>query len=320
MPAKIAKSAHMHANLVSDRPPLISILRILAMVLAGFVFIGPLFGILAATLIYDGDFMSAMSDPAGHPDIRNGLLLSQGIAATIGLILLPWYYLKFSEQRRLRDFFRKENTWPMLVLLVFVASMGLALAISPVVEWNATIHFPEWMSSFGRWVRDTEAVAESIIEIITRDLSPLVFVFVFVVVAILPAIGEELVFRGLIQTELVRATRNPHVGIWLASILFSAIHLQFLGFLPRTLIGAFLGYLYYWSGNLWIPVLAHFFNNGVQLVGLYLFQQGTLSFNVESAESAPLVTVIVSIILTLLLLVYFKNYFTSRSTPSRDPA
>ena len=310
----------MHANLVSDRPPLISILRILSLVLAGFVFIGPVFGILAATLIYDGDFLSAMPDPAGHPDIRNGILLSQGIAATLGLILLPWYYLKVSEHRRIRDFFKSEPAWPLIIISIMVASMGLALAISPVVEWNAAVEFPDWMSGFGNWAKNNEALAESMIKAITQDLTPLAFVFVFIVVAILPAFGEELVFRGLIQTELQRAIRNPHIAIWLTSILFSAIHLQFLGFVPRALIGAFLGYLYYWSGNLWIPILAHFFNNGLQIVGLYLFQKGALSFDVESTESAPLPVVITSIVLTLLLLVYFKNYFHSRSTPSRDLA
>ena len=310
----------MNENLVSDRPPLISILRILSLVLAGFVFIGPVFGILAATLIYDGDFLSAISDPAGHPDIRNGILLSQGIAATIGLILLPWYYLKVSEHRGIRDFFKSDLAWPLVIISIMVASMGLALAISPVVEWNATVEFPDWMSGFGNWAKNTESLAEAMIKAITQDLTPLAFVFVFIVVAILPAIGEELVFRGLIQTEFQRAVRNPHVAIWLTSILFSAFHLQFFGFVPRALIGAFLGYLYYWSGNLWIPILAHFFNNGLQIVGLYLFQKGVLSFDVESTESAPLPVVITAIVLTLLLLVYIKNYFHSRSTPSRDLA
>lgn len=310
----------MPDNLVSDRSPLLSLFLILIVLLFGFVLIGPTIGLVAASLIYDGDLLQAMMDPINHPDIRDAVLLSQGIAASIGLILLPWCYIKFIEQRTLTGFFKVEQNWPLVVISILVAVSGLALAISPIVEWNANIEFPGWMSGFGRWAKETEDMAAALIKSITSNLSPLAFLFTFVVVAILPAIGEELVFRGLMQRELHRAVKNPHVAIWTTAILFSAFHFQFLGFLPRMFIGAFLGYLYYWSGNLWIPILAHFFNNGLQLVGLYLFQKGILTFDVESTNSAPIPIVAVSVVLTVFLLFFLKNYFYSRSTPSRDPA
>ena len=310
----------MPVNLVSDRPPLISLLRILMIVLFGFVLVGPAIGLAVASLIYDGDLLQAMMDPANHPDIRDAVLLSQGIAASIGLIFLPWCYVHFIEHRSLTGFFKGEQNWPLLVVTVLVAVAGLALAISPVVEWNANVEFPDWMSGFGRWAKETEDMAAALIRSITSNLSPLAFMFTFLVVAILPAVGEELVFRGLIQHELQRAVKNPHVAIWTTALLFSAFHFQFLGFVPRMFIGAFLGYLYYWSGNLWIPILAHFFNNGLQLVGLYLFQKGILTFDVESTDSAPLSIVAISVVLTLLLLFFLKNYFHSRSISARDPA
>ena len=311
----------MNLNLVSDRPPLSSLLRIfLIVLLLGWIFVGQTMGILAGSLIYEGNFLVDMSDPTHHPDLRNSILLSQGVGSLIGLILLPWYYLKFSEQRDLTNFFKAEHQSPLLVLGIGIAVFGLGFALSPVVEWNANVQFPEWMSGFGQWVRKTEGMAESIIKSITGNLTPLAFVSTFLVVAILPAIGEELVFRGLIQTELMRAVRNPHVSILITSVLFSAIHFQFLGFVPRMLIGMFLGYLYFWSGNLWVPVIAHFFNNGIQLVGLYLFQKDIIHFDVERPESAPLPMVGMSLVVMLLILYYLKNYFTSRSTSSRDLA
>jgi membrane protease YdiL (CAAX protease family) len=308
----------MNANLVSDRPPLISLLRILSLVLAGFVLIGPMFGVMAAYFIYDGDFLAAMSNASEHPDIRYAVLLSQGIASSIGLIFLPWYYLKISERRGLTGFFKNESAWPLVIISLAVAVVAVAMSISPVVEWNAAIEFPEWMSAFGDWARNVENTAAALIKAITSDLTPLSFAFTFIVVAILPAIGEELVFRGLIQTEVQRLVRNPHVAIWATALLFSAFHLQFYGFVPRTLLGAFLGYVYYWSGNLWVPIIAHFFNNGLQLVGLYLFQKGILNYDVESNESAPLSIVATSLVLTVFLLVFFKNYFFSRTTNDRD--
>ena len=75
--------------------------------------------------------------------------------------------------------------------------------------------------------------------------------------------------------------KNPHVAIWLAALIFSAIHMQFQGFLPRMLLGAILGYLYHWTGNLWVPIFAHLVNNGVQIVGQYFFQKGMIEINME---------------------------------------
>ena len=134
------------------------------------------------------------------------------------------------------------------------------------------------------------------------------------VIAFIPAIGEEIVFRGLIQNEMYRATRNPHTAIWLTAIIFSAIHLQFLGFVPRVLIGAFLGYIYYWSGNLLIPIMAHFLNNGLQLLGIYLYQNGVLQYNVDETTSAPWPWVVFSLLALGSVLYYLRNYFTSRPT------
>jgi len=257
LPAKIAKIAHMNDPLISNKPPLISLFRILLVVLLfGWVILGQVLALVVAALYYDGNLMNAFADPINHPDLRDTILLSQGVAAFIGFIFVPWFYLKISEKRSLDIFFKGESQWPLLMLVLMVAIIGLALAISPLAEWNAGIQFPDWMSGFGRWVKETEAMAEAIVKSITSNMTSLTFIFTFLVVAVIPAFGEELVFRGLIQTELQRAVKNPHIAIWVTSILFSAFHLQFLGFVPRMMIGAFLGYLYFWSGNLWIQSLA----------------------------------------------------------------
>lgn len=89
------------------------------------------------------------------------------------------------------------------------------------------------------------------------------------IVAILPALGEELVFRGVLQRQLASLFRNEAAGIWIAAAMFSAIHFQFEGFLPRMVLGALMGYLYAWTRNLWVPIFVHFINNGFQVVVLY---------------------------------------------------
>jgi uncharacterized protein len=311
----------MHPNIISDRPPLSSLIRIfLLVIIVGWFFMGQTLGILAGSLIYNGDLLQGISDPANHPEIRDALLLMQGIGSAVGLIFVPWYYLKFSENRSMSLLFRKENQWPMLILAVLVGTIGLAISISPIVEWNASVDLPQWMGAFGRWAKESEAAAEAIIKTITNNLTPLTFLFTFLVVGVIPAIGEELVFRGLIQTELMRGLKNPHVAILVSSAIFSAVHLQFMGFFPRLLLGAFMGYLFYWSGNLWLAVIAHFINNGLQVVVLYLNQLGITSFDMETTESAPWPIVAAAVVAMSLLLFYLKGYFASRSTQPGDPA
>ena len=91
--------------------------------------------------------------------------------------------------------------------------------------------------------------------------------------AILPAIGEELLFRGVFQRLLTEWTRNIHWGIILAALLFSFFHFEFYGFLPRFLLGVFFGYLFVWTSSIWVPILAHFTNNFIIVV--YSFYQAT---------------------------------------------
>ncbi len=309
----------MHVNNVSERPPLSSLIRIfLLVIIVGWMFLSQTIAIIVGSFIYEGDFISAMSDPANHPDLRDPILLTQGLGSALGLIFIPWYYLKFSENRGLGIFFKGEHQWSLVIPAVLLSVAAVAIAISPIAEWNASVAIPEWTGAFGRWAKNAEAAAEAIIKTITGNFTPTTFIFTFVVVAVIPAIGEELVFRGLIQTELQRAVKNPHMAILLGSILFSAVHFQFLGFLPRMLIGGFFGYLYFWSGNLWVAILAHFLNNGLQIVGLYLNQLGVISFDMESTESAPLPVIAIAVVIAFLLLYYLKRNFASRLTLPRE--
>ena len=130
---------------------------------------------------------------------------------------------------------------------------------------------------------------------------------VLVAVAIVPAIGEELLFRGLIQKYFRQIFGNPHAAIWVTAILFSAFHLQFYGFLPRMLLGAFFGYLFYFSRNLGYAIIAHFINNGFTVTLLYLYQAGIISYDIESDESVPLISIAIFSMIGIILFVLFKK-------------
>ncbi|MBY0434373.1 MAG: hypothetical protein K2U26_09705, partial [Cyclobacteriaceae bacterium] len=161
----------MTDNLVSDRPASTSVFRILLMVVFGWLLLGQVLAAIVASLIYEGDLMEALSDPVGHPDVRYVILISQAVAATVGFILVPWMYLKFYEQRNLTIFFKSERQWPMIALLLLVLVMSLGVAISPLVEWNANIQFPDWLASFGEYARNLEELAAKTIKVITTDLT-----------------------------------------------------------------------------------------------------------------------------------------------------
>jgi len=299
-------------NIVSDSHPGWSLFRILAVIVFfGWIVIGQLaIGSLCGVLIYGDSFMIDLSDPQNHPEIKNAYLLTVGMSTLIGLIFLPWVYIKFYERKPVKLFFKNSKNWSILIVLIACASLGLAIAIAPVVEWNATTNFPVWMSGFANWAKQLEETATILIKMITSELTPISFAYIFFIVAIIPAIGEEIVFRGLIQTELQRWLKNPHIGIWLASALFSAIHFQFYGFVPRMIIGAFLGYIFYWSGNLWTSMLAHFFNNGFALIAEYLFQLKIITLDVnDPTVRIPLTLVATGIIITTISIVILKNKY-----------
>ena len=122
------------------------------------------------------------------------------------------------------------------------------------------------MSSIETWMRNSESQANEITEAFLSTKSIGGLIGNIFIVAVLPAIGEELLFRGLLQGLIKKMTGNFHWAIWVTAALFSALHLQFFGFLPRMLLGAFFGYLLEWTGTLWLPVIAHFINNASGVV------------------------------------------------------
>lgn len=167
----------------------------------------------------------------------------------------------------------------IMVAIVMVAAMP---AINWMVEMNSAMHLPEFMSGIEDWMRSAETQAEKLTKAFLRMDTTRAFVFNLFLIAVIPAIGEELLFRGVMQKILVKWTGSVHVGIWIAAALFSAMHGQFFGFFPRMMLGAMFGYMLVWSGSLWLPILGHFINNGAAVVLLYLNGKGVISDEVET--------------------------------------
>lgn len=298
-------------SLVSDRQPIVSIFYIFLVVAIGFLFIGPLVGLGISSSFYEGDLQREIQQAKPDPSVFFPVLVTQAFTHLVGLIIIPILYLWFIERKSLSPFFLRETDVTKIFSIIPVLGVCFLIAISPITEWNLNFQFPDFLKDFGSWARETEDKFAGLTKLLTTFNSSTEFIIGLFVIAVLPGIGEELVFRGLLQNEFYRGTKNIHIAIWISAFLFSAIHVQFFGFVPRMLLGALFGYLYYWSGNLLIPMVAHFFHNGFTLTMLYLYNQGSTSINMDSEESAPLYLVALCAGVTFVLLYFFRKHYTS---------
>ena len=177
----------------------------------------------------------------------------------------------------------------------------VAIPFTQFTYWlNKQLPLPTWASSI-------EEQTEALIEGLLVMNSPMEFFFSLSLMAILPAIGEELLFRGIIQQKLQNWTKTAHLAIWLSAIIFSLFHLQFEGFIPRMFLGALLGYLFYWTQNLWIPIFAHFIFNGIQVFAQYALKDQIEEVNLEQATEANWLISLVSLFLLLILANFIKT-------------
>ena len=250
-----------------------------------------------------GQLMNAMQRPTTTPEGWEVLMMVQGV--TLGLVFgggalalasaLGYRWADYFNPRRLGA-----GWWLLAAALLIVVILPL---MSVIIAWNAGAHFPAALHDFEVWARASEDRAAVLTKFLTNFSSGARFAVGVLVIALVPAVAEELVFRGVIQKNLVRWF-SPHVGVWLGAAIFSAIHFQFFGFVPRFVLGLVLGYLYLWSGNILVSMAAHFTQNAVQLLILYLTQRGQFGwgFDPDSNDALPWTLVIPSALLTAGLL------------------
>jgi membrane protease YdiL (CAAX protease family) len=178
------------------------------------------------------------------------------------------------------------SRWPvyLITLLMMFASLPL---ISWMVSVNDMMKLPDFLRGLEDWMKATEQEAAKLTEAFMKMPTPGTFLFNLFMIAVLPSIGEEFMFRGLLLRLFKEWLGNIHVAIFISAFLFSAMHMQFYGFLPRMMLGIIFGYLFYWTGSLWIPVFAHFIQNGLVVVSTYLGQQGIIGGDYENFGSSP---------------------------------
>ncbi len=194
-------------------------------------------------------------------------------------------------------------------------SVLIIVVSSPLINWasfvNQNIPFPSSLNYIKQWMTQKEQGAmEMTRTFLTIESVSDILVNTFIM-AILPAIGEEWLFRGMIQPLTARITKKMSSAIILTAILFSAMHFQFLTFFPRMILGVILGYLYHYGKSLWLPIIAHFANNLVALMAYsyYLYQGKQAIDPLAAASEAPSIFLSIS----SLALIVFGLYQIKRS-------
>ena len=279
------------------------------LVLVGFMLIGMAVGnvlavmVLAIYLGADTESVTALltqlfADPEKIPNGWNALMIMQGTVHFFSYLLPTLIYWFYIERRTVGDLSTDRKPAPYIWVLAFVLVLAFIPVNSKFIEWNAAMDLPDALAGLEKWMRDKEDQLSVMTEFLTSYTSFGQLLIALFVVTVLPALGEEILFRGVIQSKLYLELRNIHVAIWLAAAIFSAIHFQFYGFLPRMMLGALFGYLYYWTGNLWVAILAHFVNNGFVLVMMYLHNVGLVKINIEEAKSMPLLLIAASLVVS----------------------
>jgi uncharacterized protein len=198
--------------------------------------------------------------------------------------------------------------------LLILLSVFIIVSSQPLVSWlgiwNSSIEFPEFLNGIERWMRSSEDNAGDLIYRFLNTDSWSILLLNFLMIAILPAIGEEMLFRGVLQPIFYEWTKNKHLAVFITAFLFSAIHLQFFTFLPRFFLGIVLGYLIVWGKNLWYSVAGHFSNNFLSLIIFYYYRYTNPKINpLEPNMDAP--SFIWVFLATPLMVLFFYRFILS---------
>ena len=291
--------------------------RLFALVLLIFgigIFIS-LFGILLGVGFIDGPIferISSMGNLSTATDVS--LMKYFQIVSQFAFFIIPAFVFGFLIEKKTWGFFNM-NSWPAIIML----GLGILtlLMSNPLSEWliyqNGKMSLPSSLASLEQWMREAEERAAFATNIFLDMKDWKDYAINILMIGVLAAIGEELLLRGAFQPIFIRIFKNEHIGIWVTAIIFSVIHFQFYGFFARLFLGALLGYFFYYSRNLWVPIIAHFFNNSMAVTYVYITKEPLFSTQPELIEQRAPQTLLALLSLSLVILgVFLMRHYGRR--------
>lgn len=241
------------------------------------------------------------------------------ILGSVGTFIIPAFLFSYLFAGDLFSYYRfRDPADTVAILLTVVMMVSVIPFINYLAEINMRMEFP--IEVIDRLLRSLEGEAEKIMRAFTATRSLWGLLVNLLMIGILAAVGEELIFRGLLQRLLINLVKNVHVAIIITAILFSAFHFQFFSFLPRFVLGIVLGYLMFLGRSIWFPIIAHFVNNAMGVVYYYFNSRGSADDMLEEIGTSTMMPITALISLLLFAVFFIVWYYrisvvTIRSRP-----
>jgi hypothetical protein len=269
---------------------------------------------LAGILMFGGD-LSALAKPATAFGENEVVLMRYVlIVQDISCLIIPAIIILSLLKSESSEWLPEMKIPPMKEIgLVIILTFCIFSITSFTGQINSAMHLPEGLSGLEHWMSDKEEKADKTIELLVFSNTFGIMLLNLLTIAIIPAIAEELIFRGVFQRIFIGLFRSGHIAIWVTAFIFSAIHFQFFGFIPRFILGLVFGYLFFWSKTLWLPIISHLINNGYPVI--LAFIQGWEKFNAPPAASLwkQALFLPLPIVISLVILFYFRNRYNNRN-------
>jgi membrane protease YdiL (CAAX protease family) len=299
---------------LDNQPPVIQLFAAVVTVMTGGTLLFYLF-LFSGSLVFGASMSEMLAAPGVNAGSREESILKYlQVAQQISMFIIPAIILSVS-LRRGNESFLGISKLPDSIPIVLVVL--LAFLLIPVTSFtgilNSRLVLPEWMAGFEDWMQTKEDLASGLTGLLIKSSGMGELFINIVIVAVIPSIAEEMMFRGILQQIFIKLFRSGHFGIWVTAILFSAIHLQFFGFLPRLILGLSFGYLYFWSRNLWIPVIAHLINNAVPVIISYFIGWKELNEKTSDISGSQIMLPLFGAVLSIVVLYLLRNEYTERS-------
>lgn len=228
---------------------------------------------------------------------------------------LEWLNVK---DERLKG--KGESLWAVMLMLVALPAINL------LGHLNQQMTLPAFLEPLEQWMKTSEESAKVLTEQFLNVTTFSGLIINLLLMALLPAVAEELTFRGVLMNffevkgeRLNAKGKRTHLAIWCSAILFSAIHMQFYGFVPRMLMGALFGYMLVWTGSLWIPILMHFTNNAMAVILYFVaLREGWDMEQVDAIGTNDTLWLgIISMVITIVGIYAFRRSTTMSNASSR---
>lgn len=234
-----------------------------------------------ALIVFLGSLGNEENESLAVSSMTPGLMRLSTFIQDILIFIVPvLFFVYIFREEKFSFLTLNKKLYPLQLLsLVLVIFFSLPL-IAWLGDFNSGFKMPASLLRLENWMKAKELSAGKLTELLLSDKSISGFFLNLFIMAFLAAFSEELFFRAIIQKLLIQTKMNYHIAIWTAALIFSAFHLQFYGFLPRAALGACIGYLFYFSGNLWVSIIAHFLNNALYIIIAYL----SSDLNTNSAD------------------------------------